>query len=408
MELDSFSILLIEANERDKDLVRDIIVQIKELHLEFDHVKNIEEAKSKLGNNKINIILLGCTLGDGKGMNNLKALHKEDPGIPIVMLLDFEDDSFGTETLQAGAQDYAAKWALNKRLMTRIIKHAVERHKILSELEAFRNQQLTESEERFKSLFENVPVGLYRTTPEGEVILANPTLFKMLGYSSFDEMAKVNLNEEYFDETMNREDFIKQIEEKNEIDDHEAKWKCLDGRIMYVRESAKAIRNTEGKIMYFEGTVQDYTKRKLSEQQLTRFTIELKRSNEELEDFASIASHDLKEPLRKVIAFCERLSSYKENFDEDGQLYLDRMKASVSRMQQLIDDLLEYSRITTKAHPFQNTNLNQVVKHVLHDLEHTIQAKNGKVDVEELPTIESDSLQMRQLFQNLISNGLKY
>jgi light-regulated signal transduction histidine kinase (bacteriophytochrome) len=136
---------------------------------------------------------------------------------------------------------------------------------------------------------------------------------------------------------------------------------------------------------------------------------ELTRSNTELEKFAHVASHDLQEPLRKIIAFGDRLKAkYSEALPDQGYDYLDRMQNAAQRMQALINDLLMLSRITTKAQPFVLVNLNDVVRDVLSDLEVRIEQTQGQIEVGELPTVEADPLQMHQLLQNLISNALKF
>lgn len=141
----------------------------------------------------------------------------------------------------------------------------------------------------------------------------------------------------------------------------------------------------------------------------TRRRQELDRSNIELQQFASIASHDLQEPLRKILAFGNRLKDkYGEVLTDQGRDYLDRMQNAASRMQTLIDDLLILSRITTRARPFTTVNLAQVTQDVLSDLEVRIQQTQGRVEVGELPIIAADPLQMRQLLQNLIGNALKF
>ncbi len=136
----------------------------------------------------------------------------------------------------------------------------------------------------------------------------------------------------------------------------------------------------------------------------------LARSNRELEQFAYIASHDLQEPLRKITSFSSRLvSKYKDILGEQGLDYLTRMENATIRMQSLIEGLLIYSRVTTKAHPFSLVNLSTILSEVLTDLETAIRESGAMVSGgDDLPSIEADPLQMRQLFQNLIGNALKY
>ncbi len=153
----------------------------------------------------------------------------------------------------------------------------------------------------------------------------------------------------------------------------------------------------------------DVTERVAAEAKAEAFRQELERSNRELQDFASVASHDLQEPLRKISAFADRLvRKYADALPPEGKDYLDRVMGAVGRMQTLIEDLLTYSRVTTRARPFEPTDLNEVLHGVLSDLENRLTVSGGRVETDGLPTIEVDPMQMRQLFQNLIGNALKF
>jgi signal transduction histidine kinase len=143
--------------------------------------------------------------------------------------------------------------------------------------------------------------------------------------------------------------------------------------------------------------------------ELSKTNLELERSNRELQDFAFVASHDLQEPLRKIQAFGDRLKFiYAQQLGEEGLDHLDRMQSAARRMQTLINDLLTFSRVTTKAQPFVSVDLEKVTKEVLEDLETRIKDTNGTVEFADLPTIDADPLQMRQMIQNLVGNALKF
>ncbi|MFQ5450882.1 MAG: PAS domain S-box protein [Nitrospinaceae bacterium] len=149
--------------------------------------------------------------------------------------------------------------------------------------------------------------------------------------------------------------------------------------------------------------------RKQSEERLRHYAGELERSNQDLEEFAFIASHDLQEPLRKVIIFGDRIKScFPSQMDDSGNDYIGRLQKATSRMQDFINDLLQYSRITRKREPLEAISLDKTVEEVLSCLETRIKRSHATVEAGPLPTIEGGRIQVRQLMQNLISNALKY
>lgn len=143
--------------------------------------------------------------------------------------------------------------------------------------------------------------------------------------------------------------------------------------------------------------------------ELTTYSEELTRSNRELEDFAFVASHDLQEPLRKIRAFGDRLmSTYGESLDGKGVDYITRMKMAAERMSNLINDLLEFSRITTRGKEFKEVELDKLMSDILGDLEIAIDESKCQINIDLLPVVQGDKGQMYQLFLNLLSNAIKF
>jgi light-regulated signal transduction histidine kinase (bacteriophytochrome) len=153
----------------------------------------------------------------------------------------------------------------------------------------------------------------------------------------------------------------------------------------------------------------DITERREAEDERVRFTEELQRSNEELQRFAYVASHDLQEPLRSIISFSQLLARrYEGRLDTDADEYIGFIVEGGNRMQRLIEDLLQLSRIETTARPLEPTDAGEVVDGVLRAMETPIREAGATVEVEPLPTVMADAAQLAQVFTNLIANALKY
>jgi PAS domain S-box-containing protein len=180
-------------------------------------------------------------------------------------------------------------------------------------------------------------------------------------------------------------------------------------KLKHVAMKAKCFYDEDGKISRILGVIADRSEVEAYQIELERRLVALKKSNSELEQFAYVASHDLQEPLRKIISFGERLNhKYAENLGDDGKFYVDRMANAATRMQALIQDLLTYSRVSRHQESFESVDLKEVFKQVLNDLELKIQEKQATITFENLPIIDAQSFQMYQLFQNLLTNALKF
>ncbi len=187
-------------------------------------------------------------------------------------------------------------------------------------------ERLAESEERFRGLFENATIGIYRTTPDGCIAMANPTLVRMLGYSSFDELAARNLKENGFEPSYPRLQFIQRIEEEGEIRGLESAWKRRDGTTIFVRESTRAVRDSEGKVLYYEGTVEDITERKRAEQAVEESERRFRAIFETAQEIIFLKGPDLRYKLVNPAAeklfgmSAEQITSHvdEELFDKEG------------------------------------------------------------------------------------------
>lgn len=178
-------------------------------------------------------------------------------------------------------------------------------------------------------------------------------------------------------------------------------------KIIYVK--GESIYEATGELKRIIGIARDITVKKNSEKARERIIRDLNRSNKELEEFAYVASHDMHEPIRKILTFCERIKSrHHAGLGQEGSMYLDRIGSSADNMRALIDNLLEFSRVTRGNRSFTECNLRDVIEGVLSDQELRIEETSTEVRIESLPVIECVVPEMRQLFNNLIGNALKF
>lgn len=185
--------------------------------------------------------------------------------------------------------------------------------------------------------------------------------------------------------------------------------KRKDGKILDINLRVDIIRDNKGTPIGYMGIHTNITHKKAIERKLEKYMVELERSNKELEQFAYIASHDLQEPLRKIQAFGDRLAQkYYNEIDDRGKDYMSRMISAANRMQEMINGLLSFSRVSTKGNPFTEINLQEITEEVISDLEARIIKEKGKVEVGSLPKIQGDRIQLGQVIANIIGNGLKY
>jgi PAS domain S-box-containing protein len=289
-------------------------------------------------------------------------------------------------------------------------------------------EALQESQALYFSLVEQLPVGVFRKDPAGCYILVNPWFCQLKGMKAEEFLGKtpreVAASEAAkHDPTAPAVDYAaaggghhEQIMQTGKSIELIEEYTHADGMKKFVQAMKLPICDLSGKIIGTQGILSDITEIKQaeealrqSEEKLRLFATQLERSNRELQDFAYVASHDLQEPLRKIVVFGERLKEKNaEKFGPESVDYLDRMQKAARRMQTLINDLLTFSRVTTKARPFTPVNLAEVASGVVDDLEGRIELVKGRVEVGTLPVIEAEPLQMRQLLQNLIGNALKF
>ena len=276
------------------------------------------------------------------------------------------------------------------------------------------HEELEKAKDLFKEAEALANYGSFDWDVEKDIILWSDGLKRLFAGNNISKLPE-NLKYSFFESRIHRDD----TDRINEIVQTAIKNKkpySFEHRLINLDEVEKTVHtqgwvttNENNELLRFIGNTVDITEMKVYEKDLKYKIEELNRSNQDLEQFAYIASHDLQEPLRKIMAFGDRLSTkYGEELGSDGQFYLSRMLDAASRMKILMENLLSYSRVSTKTEPFELVDLGLTVEGILSDLEMKIQDVDAQITMMKMPTLNALPTQMQQLFQNLITNALKF
>jgi PAS domain S-box-containing protein len=269
-------------------------------------------------------------------------------------------------------------------------------------------EAMRKSEEKFERSFHSSPVAIaISTVADGRFIEVNDSYTGLFGFSREELVGHTSLELGMFPDPNARQEIVRHFHAGGGFRDYELRMLAKSGEYRDVLFSTESIEIDSQECML--SILVDFTKLKRAETELQQYADRLKQSNQELEQFAFVASHDLQEPLRKIKMFGSLIQQQlKGHLDGETQDIFQRMLNANERMQAMIDDLLELSRISTKGRSFMIVDLDTVAEEVVSDLEPRILRAGGQVILEKLPSIEADPLQIHQVLQNLISNAIKF
>jgi len=315
---------------------------------------------------------------------------------------------------------------------------------ILQDVSAQRRiaQALRESEDQFRSLVENVPDVTWRADAEGRLVYVSPNVRRICGYEPDEFLGQSRFSRvhpEDVEEVRKRYGLLfakgKEFSLRYRLRHKNGKWLWVHDRARAIEDYANGVFADITRLHKMEEELQQYrdwledlvderaqevksvnaqlllevAERQQAQQELERLAASLRRSNAELEQFAHVASHDMKEPLLLIVAFAERLlARWPEKFDGKAGEYFGRILKAARQLQELVDDILQLSKVRSCERPFGTVALDDLLREVMGDFEERIKQVQGNVEVGSLGVIEGDRSQLRQLFQNLIANALKY
>ncbi|MGE5680964.1 MAG: ATP-binding protein [Bacillota bacterium] len=267
---------------------------------------------------------------------------------------------------------------------------------------------LKESEERFSAAFRSNPNALILSrTDDGVILDVNNSFIDLVEWSRDEIIGRNSLPLNIFPDPEERSKITDLLKQKKHLLDHEVTILTKYGHKRLVLLSSNLLKMTQGEIFLL--SLQDITEQRKVEQRLHRMMTELEDSNNQLKQFAYVASHDLQEPLRMVSSYMMMLEKrYKDQLDDRAKEYIFYATDGAKRMNELIHDLLSYSRLTAKTESFVEVDLNNTMADISRDLQIAIAETKTIIDFDHMPVIKASPVQIKQLFQNLIQNAIKF
>ena len=407
------------------------VMKIFDLMPDFIYILNLEEQTLHYTNNRLYDVL-GYTWDDIVAMNytlGSTMIHEDLRGFAKDLTQKFEnlmeDDSLEFEMFFKHKNQSIRELRNRATVLTRhkdgrnklilVIAEDISESKKYEKIVAEKIMMLQRQKEQMETAEAINGYGSWISEENQATFTYSEGLFKLLQMSA-DEYPNGQVEKDFYQNLIlesERQNVLESYHEaiSNRSEDFYTEHQLVDckGVLKYVALKAKCFYDDDGNVVRSMGVVADRSEIEAYQVELELRMEALKKSNQELEQFAYVASHDLQEPLRKIVSFGERLTAkYASVLNQEGNFYVDRMINASHRMQTLIQDLLTYSRATIKPDSYENVDLNEIMKQVLSDLELKINEKKATITIEPLPAIEAQSIQMYQIFQNLFTNALKF
>ena len=260
MNPSQIKVLLIEEVPKYARVMRELLLEARDTTFQLEWVESVAGAVKKLREQPSDVVLFDLASGEGSGLDSFIELHKSMAHLPIIVLSTLTDEDSALRAVHEGAQDYLVKGEIDSQLLIRAIRYAIERKKS--------EAALHQAEEKYRGIYENIVEGIFQTTPDGHYISANPALARIYGYETPEELieALTDISRELYVEPGRRAEFIALMEKHDVVTGFESRVFRKDRSIIWISENVRAVRNREGKLLQYEGTVEDITERKHSEE----------------------------------------------------------------------------------------------------------------------------------------------
>ena len=262
MRQERLKILLIEHDTGFTRTIGDMLEQTRELGAEMRSAPGLKAGLSVLAGDSFDLVMLDVCVPDGAGLANVSLIKAEAPELPVIVAGDLDNETVAVEAVQAGAQDYLVKSQLTPGWLERSILNAIERHRL--------DMALLAAEEKYHGIFDHLVEGIFQTSAEGKYLMANAALARIYGYASPEELMRslTNIGERLYVQKGRRDEFVKEMQAHDTITGFESQIYKKDGSVIWISENCRAMRDSNGHLLYYEGTVEDITQRQEAEDKL--------------------------------------------------------------------------------------------------------------------------------------------
>jgi len=390
-------LLLVDSDPSDRALAA--LVLRRELpDVEIEEAGDAMVLADRLPRGGFAAVITEYRLAWGDGLQVLESVKSLAPDCPVVFFASEGSESVAADGIRRGVAAYVVKGSAGYLDLPGAVLRVIQR---AGELHAAR-----EASASYRRFTDELALGTFTAGSDGLITQASGSLARLLGYEKPEGLIGRGLAGLLSDEALQAQ-VLASMARGRPVRGLEAGVRRTDGELSWVRLTTWPVTN--GGSIRYEGAVEDISGRRAAERELSERAAVLGRSNEELQQFAYVISHDLQEPLQLIARYARMLAGRGGTAgDEDARRYLTHLLQCTDRMQSMIDDVLSYARVDTQAKPFAPVDFAEAVRKAMANLKAVLDESGAQVTWERLPVLAADGSQIVQLFQNLIGNAVKF
>ena len=392
-------VLLIDEDPSDRRLAS-LVLRGELGRVEIEEVGTAAEFSGVLAAGRFGLVITEARFSWADGLELIRLVREVRPDCPVILFTNEIGEELWSETLRLAVDGYVGKTSSGFVRLPAVVRSVFFRTR--------RKAAESSRDAPYRRLMETVPVGVFVATLDGEILEANPALASMLGLFNPEEVVWSTFPDLMVDSSA-ADAWRSGMASTRYVGNLDVQLRRADDDLMWARVSSWVVEDAGSGMKHIQGIVEDTGDFHAAQEELSIRAETLARSNEELEQFAYVVSHDLQQPLSVVSSYLELLGeSVRPRLEDEEESYLDRAAAATMKVQEMVDAVLGYARIDTRGEEFRQVDFNAVLGDVKDALWEEITNAKAEITSDELPIVTADPSQMEQLLRNLVSNALKF